>query len=84
VNEVEKRLVELKKLSQDFKPAIFGIAIVKCGLGNKEEAAEWMKKALETKALGKSDMRFDPRIKPLLEDQNYQEIQNLLAAYSME
>ncbi len=83
-NEVEKRLVELKKLSHEFKPAIFGIAIVKCGLGNKEEAAEWVKKTMEARALDKSDIRYDPRIKPLLEDQNYQEIHHLLAAYSID
>jgi TolB-like protein/DNA-binding winged helix-turn-helix (wHTH) protein/lipoprotein NlpI len=83
-DEVEKRLVELEKLSQEFKPALFGIAIVKCGLGEKEEAAQWMKKTMETKALPKSDIRFDPRIKPLLEDQNFQEIHHLLAAYSGE
>ncbi len=83
-DEVEKRLAELEKLSHEYKPALFGIAIVKCGLGHKEDAALWMKKTMECKALPKSDIRFDPRIKPLLEDRNFQEIHHLLAAYTGE
>ncbi|MEW6126602.1 MAG: tetratricopeptide repeat protein [Acidobacteriota bacterium] len=80
-DEAERRIAQLEKLAAEDGSALLSIVIIKCGLGKRVEAAEWLKKVLEKKSVARFDIRFDPRIKPLLEDPNFQDIQNLVANY---
>lgn len=80
-DEAEKRLAQLGKYADEDGGAMLGMVIINCGLGKRSEAAEWLKKVMEKKSAARFDIVFDPRLKPLLEDPNFKDIQNLVADY---
>ena len=80
--EAQKVLEELKKLSKWRYVSPYGIALIYAGLGEKDQAFEWLEKAYEERDPNmvwlKNDawldpLRFDPRFHSLLRRLNFLE-----------
>ncbi len=52
----------------------YGIAIIHAGLGEKDQAFEWLEKAYEARELGMIFLKVDPPLDPLRSDPRFQDL----------
>jgi hypothetical protein len=72
--EAEKVLTELDDLSRVGYVSPYGIAAIYVGLGEKEQAFDWLEKAFEEDCTELTFLKVDPRLDSLREDQRFQEL----------
>ena len=71
-----KREEALKELNQANNPPwrTFGAALVYTGLGEKDEAFHWLRKAIELRVPMVGVLKVDPRFDPLRSDPRYADL----------
>jgi TolB-like protein/Tfp pilus assembly protein PilF len=72
--EAQKVLAEIRDLSQERYVSPYGVAAIYVGLGEKEQAFEWLKKALDEDNTELTFLKVDPRLDPLRDDPRFQEL----------
>jgi DNA-binding winged helix-turn-helix (wHTH) protein/TolB-like protein/Tfp pilus assembly protein PilF len=73
-DEAKKLLAEISKRSkQDFFWADYSIAVIYAGLGEKDEAIDYLERAYAEHSLGPAWLRFDPRLDNLRAEPRFQE-----------
>jgi hypothetical protein len=73
-DEARGVLSELKALSRDRYVLPFGIAVIYTGLGEKDEAIDWLEKAYEERNGWMVYLREEPRLEPLRSDPRFQDL----------
>ena len=73
VREARECLRQLKR-SDDERVGTYGIAIIHAGLGEKDQAFEWLEKAYEARELGMIFLKVDPTLDPLRSDARFQDL----------
>ena|ERR1700730_5332230 len=73
-NKVEalKVLAELNELSQSRYVSPYGVAMTHVGLGDKEEAFQWLERANHERSTELTFLKIDPRLDPLRGDPRFQ------------
>ena len=71
--EAQKVLEELKQRSGQ-RNIEYQIALVYVGLGRKEQALDWLKKAYEKRSTLLTYLKMDPRFDPLRDHPHFQEL----------
>ena len=72
--EAQKVLAELKDLSQRRYVSAYSVAVIYAGLGEKEQAFQWLEKADEERSTELVFLKVDPRLDPLRNDSRFQEL----------
>ena len=67
-------LTAAAKRSDDETVGTYGIAIIHAGLGEKDQAFEWLEKAYEVRDLGMVFLKVDPTLDPLRSDPRFQDL----------
>src|SRR6266540_6459921 len=70
-SEAMKVLDELRKLSRQRYASSYGIAIIYMGLGEKDQAFEWLEKAYQDRSEGWASFKVDPRLHSLRADARF-------------
>jgi tetratricopeptide (TPR) repeat protein len=70
--EAQKVLAELRDLSQGCYVSPYGFALIYVGLGDKEEAFQWLERAIDERSTELTFLRADPRLDPLRIDPRFQ------------
>jgi DNA-binding winged helix-turn-helix (wHTH) protein/TolB-like protein/Flp pilus assembly protein TadD len=73
--EAQKCIQELKTYAPQYPVALFSIAIIYEGLGQRNEAFVWLKKGALTNAYPISLLSYDPRCESLVSDKRFAEFQ---------
>jgi DNA-binding winged helix-turn-helix (wHTH) protein/Tfp pilus assembly protein PilF len=68
-----KIVLRLSRRADQDPGAMYGLALVYLGLGDKEAAFVWLNKAARARADSDIRFRFDPRLATLREDQRFQQ-----------
>jgi tetratricopeptide (TPR) repeat protein len=76
--EAEKVIAELQEISKKRYVSPYDIAIIYAGLGQKDQALEWLRKAYESRAEGMCNLKTDPRLNDLRSDPRFQELLRLM------
>ena len=74
VREARECLRQLKQRSDVETVETYSIAIIHAGLGEKDQAFEWLEKAYEERELGVSFLKVDPTLDPLRSDPRFQDL----------
>ena len=74
VREARECLRQLKQRSDVETVATYGIAIIHAGLGEKDQAFEWLEKAYEVRDQGMGFLKVDPDLDPLRSDPRFQDL----------
>ena len=74
VREARECLRQLKQRSDVETVGTYGIAIIHAGLGEKDQAFEWLEKAYEVRDQGMSFLKVDPDLDPLRSDPRFQDL----------
>ena len=69
--EAEKLLAELTEISHRKQVNPFAFALIYIGLGEKDQAFEWLDKAFESRDEELMPLKVDPRLEPLRSDSRY-------------
>ena len=72
--EAQKVLVELKDLSQRRYVSPYGIAMIYVGLGDKEQAFQWLERANDERNTELTLLKVDPRLNPLRDDPRFKDL----------
>jgi tetratricopeptide (TPR) repeat protein len=72
--EAQKVLAEIRDLSQERYVSPYGVAAIYVGLGEKEQAFDWLKKAFDEGNTELTFLKVDPRLDPLRDDRRFQEL----------
>jgi eukaryotic-like serine/threonine-protein kinase len=72
--EARQVLSEMKALLERRYVSTYGIAIIHVGLGEKEQALQWLAKANEERNIELVWMKVDPRLDPLRDDPRFEEL----------
>ena len=73
-DRAQKVLDELKQLSRRRYVAPFDIAVIYIGLGDKEQAFEWLEKAYQDHSHWLLWLKVDPRFDSIHGDSRYQDL----------
>jgi Flp pilus assembly protein TadD len=71
--EAQNVLAELKDVSQRRYVSPYGVAMIHVGLGDKEQAFQWLETAYDEGSTELTFLRVDPRLDPLRSDPRFQE-----------
>jgi TolB-like protein/Tfp pilus assembly protein PilF len=74
VREARECLRQLKQRSDVETVETYAIAIIHAGLGEKDQAFEWLEKAYEEHDQGLSFLKVDPTLDPLRSDPRFQDL----------
>ena len=74
VREARECIRQLKQRSDVETVAPYGIALIHAGLGEKDQAFEWLEKAYEVRDQGMSSLKVDPTLDPLRSDARFQDL----------
>jgi tetratricopeptide (TPR) repeat protein len=74
VKEARECLRKLKERSRGSDVGAYGTALIHAGLGEKDEAFEWLEKAYEERDKGMAFLRVDPTLDPLRSDPRFQDL----------
>jgi tetratricopeptide (TPR) repeat protein len=74
VTEARGCLRKLKDMYRKDKVGTYGIALVHAGLGEKDQAFEWLEKAYEERDQGMLYMKVDATLDPLRSDPRFQDL----------
>jgi pentatricopeptide repeat protein len=74
VREARECLRELKQRSDVETIGNYPIAMIHAGLGEKDQAFEWLEKAYEVRDLGVTFLKIDPTLDPLRSDPRFQDL----------
>ena len=74
VREARECIRQLKQRSDVETVETYGIAIIHAGLGEKDQAFEWLEKAYEVRDQGMSSLKVDPTLDPLRSDARFQDL----------
>jgi tetratricopeptide (TPR) repeat protein len=74
VTEARDCLRKLKEVFRKDNVGAYGIALVHAGLGEKDQAFEWLDKAYEDTDIGMTYLRIDPALDPLRSDPRFQDL----------
>jgi tetratricopeptide (TPR) repeat protein len=74
VREARECLRQLKQRSDVETVGNYSIAIIHAGLGEKDQAFEWLEKAYEVRDLGVTFLKVDPTLDPLRSDPRFQDL----------
>jgi eukaryotic-like serine/threonine-protein kinase len=69
--EAEKTIEELKRQSRETTVSPWGIALIYTGLGDNDQALEWLNKAYDVRAFDLQYAKVDPRFEQLRSDQRF-------------
>jgi tetratricopeptide (TPR) repeat protein len=72
--EAEKIIAELKRQSKDSSVSPWGIALIYTGLGESDQAFEWLDKAYNDRAFDLQYAKVDPRFETLRSDPRFQKL----------
>ena len=72
--EARDMLAKLNTLSQKKYVTPYGVALVYAGLGEKDQALNWLEKALEDRAHWLAWIRLDPRWDPIRDEPRFKKI----------
>ncbi len=72
--EAQKALVKLKELSKSRYVSPYDVAVIYIGLGEKDQALEWLEKAYEDYSAWLLWLNVDPRFDTLHADQRYHDL----------
>ncbi len=72
--EAQRVLAELKDLSQRRYVSPYSMATIYVGLGEKEQAFQWLQKANDERNTELVFLKVDPRLDPLRDDPRFQEL----------
>jgi TolB-like protein/Tfp pilus assembly protein PilF len=72
--EARKVLAELKDLSQGRYVSPYGVAAIYVGLGEKEQAFEWLEKAFDEDNTELTFLKVDPRLDPLRAEPRFRQL----------
>lgn len=67
-------LARLNELSKDKYVSPYGVAMVYLGLGENDQAFEWLNRAYEEHAEWVIYLTIDPRLDPLRSDERFKEL----------
>ena len=73
-NEAREMLTRLDGLAKERYVTPYGVALIYAGLGEKDQALNWLQKALEDRSHWLVWMRLDPRWDPIRKDARFEEI----------
>jgi tetratricopeptide (TPR) repeat protein len=73
-SEAREILRKMKQLSKDEKVGTYEVAFIYAGLGEKDQALEWLEKAYTERDQGLAFLKVDPTLDPLRSDPRFQEI----------
>jgi serine/threonine protein kinase len=68
----EKVLAELKDLSRARYVSPYGVAVIYVGLGDKEQAFQWLESAYDERNTELTFLQVDPRLDPLRDDAHFE------------
>jgi tetratricopeptide (TPR) repeat protein len=74
VREARECLRKLKQRSNADKVGTYQVALIHAGLGEKDQAFEWLEKAYEERHQGLSFLKVDPALDPLRSDPRFQDL----------
>jgi tetratricopeptide (TPR) repeat protein len=74
VREARECLRKLKQRSNADKVGTYEVAFIYAGLGEKDQAFEWLEKAYEERDQGLSFLKVDPTLDPLRSDPRFQDL----------
>ena len=74
VREARECLRKLKQQSNADKVGTYEVAFIHAGLGEKDQAFEWLEKAYEEHDQGLSFLKVDPTLDPLRSDPRFQDL----------
>jgi len=74
VREARECIRQLKQRSDVETVETYGIAIIHAGLGEKDQAFEWLEKAYEERDLGICFLKVSPDVDPLRSDPRFQDL----------
>jgi tetratricopeptide (TPR) repeat protein len=74
VREARECLRKLKQRSNADKVGTYEVAFIHAGLGEKDQAFEWLEKAYEARDQGLSFLKVDPTLDPLRSDPRFQDL----------
>ena len=72
--EAQKALLSLKDLSKSRYVAPYDVALIYIGLGDKDQAMEWLEKAYEDHSASLTWVKVDPRFDSLRGDPRYRDL----------
>jgi TolB-like protein/Tfp pilus assembly protein PilF len=72
--EAQNVLEDLRELSKRRYVSSFDIAAIYVGLGDKDQAFEWLQKAYEERSIFLIFLKVDPRLDPLRSDPRFQDL----------
>jgi serine/threonine-protein kinase len=72
--EAQRVLAELKDISQRRYVSPYSVAIIYAGLGEKEQAFQWLQKANDERNTELVFLKVDPRLDPLRDDPRFHEL----------
>ena len=70
--EAAKVLAKLKERSREHYVSPYNLAVVYTGLGEREEAFEWLERAYQDRSPWMANVKLDPRLDPLHSDPRFQ------------
>ncbi len=73
--EAQKTIVELEKHVHDDGVGRYEIALVYAGMGNKQEAFDWLDRAYQAHDVGLLYLKVDPCLDPLRADPRFRELE---------
>jgi hypothetical protein len=74
VREARECIRQLKQRSDVETAAPYGIAFIHAGLGEKDQAFEWLEKAYEVRDWGMPFLKVDQTLDPLRSDARFQDL----------
>ena len=74
VREARECIRQLKQRSDVETVETYGIALIYAGLGEKDQAFEWLEKAYEVRDQGMSSLKVEPPLDPLRSDPRFQDL----------
>jgi tetratricopeptide (TPR) repeat protein len=74
VREARECIRQLKQRSDVEPVETYGIALIHAGLGEKDQAFEWLEKAYELRDQGMSFLKVEPPLDPLRSDPRFQDL----------
>ena len=74
VREARECLRKLQQRSNADKVGTYEVAFIHAGLGEKDQAFEWLEKAYEVRDKGMSSLKVDPTLDPLRSDPRFQDL----------
>ena len=74
VREARDCLRQLKQRSDVETVGTYGVAIIHAGLGEKDQAFEWLEKAYEVRDQGMRFLKVDQTLDPLRSDPRFQDL----------